>query len=68
MVRGCSAGGGFNLREHVGKRFLAGQVDVELGAARAAKVRMRVVESGEEVDVSSGSGEVVHMRLRTCQP
>ena len=56
MARGCCVGGGLDLREHVGERFHAGQVDVKLGAARAAEVRMRVVESGEDEDVSSGSG------------
>ena len=52
---GSGVGCGFDLREHVGEGFDAGEVDVELGAACAAEVRVRVVEAGEDEGVR-GSG------------
>ena len=48
VAGGCCVGGGLDLREHVGERFDAGEVDVELGAACAAKVCVGVVESGKD--------------------
>ncbi len=68
MASGCRVGGGLDFREHVGKRFHAGEIDIKLGASCAAEMGVRVVEAGEDVGVSSGSGEIVHMRLRASEP
>ena len=45
---GRGVGGGFDLREHLGEGFDAGEIDVELGVACTAEVRVRVVEAGED--------------------
>ena len=62
---GSGVGGGLDFREHVGEGFDAGEVDVELGAAGATEVRVRVVEAGEDEGVVSADAEIVESGFRT---
>ena len=56
---GRGVGGGLDFREHVGEGFDAGEVDVELGAACAAEMRVRVIEAGEDEGAGVGGVEIV---------
>ncbi len=70
---GRGVGGGLNFGEHIGEGFDAGEIDVELGAAGAAEMRVGVVEAGKEEDVGAvgvevaedgiGSGETLDVRV-----
>src|SRR5579863_10454076 len=59
VAGGCCVGCGLDLREHIGERLDAGQVDVELGATRAAEVGVGVVEAREDEGARGPGPEVV---------
>ncbi len=62
---GSRVGCGFDLREHSGEGFDAGEVDVELSAACAAEVRVRVIEAREDEGVRGSGAEIVESSFRT---
>ena len=63
VAGGRGVGGRLDFREHVGEGFDAGEVDVELGAACAAQVRVRVVEAGEDEGAGAGGVEIAEARF-----
>src|SRR6185437_2830961 len=54
-------GAGLDGRQHRGEGFDAGEVDVELGSAGGAEVRMGVVEAGKDECTGIGGVEIVEL-------
>ena len=58
---------GLDLGQHLGERLDAGEVDVELGAAGAAKMRVRVVEAGKDEGAGVGAVQIAQRGVGSGQ-
>ncbi len=68
VSRGSGLGEEVDFSEHFGERFYAGEIDVELGLASAAKVGVGVVEAGKDEGTGAVRVEIVETGVGAGEP